>query len=119
MIKAATKCPSTKIVLSGYSQGAQLVANAAGKISAANAARVVAGKFASAFATQLPTNFHPVVNFGDPNGGRALSKIPSSKVLTVCHSGDNICEGGSSITAAHLNYQQDAPAAATFVAARV
>jgi cutinase len=95
------------------------VANAAGKISTANAARVVAGKFAPAFATQLPTNVHSVVNFGDPNGGRALSKIPSSKVLTVCHSGDNICEGGSSITAAHLNYQQDAPAAAQFVTARV
>jgi cutinase len=95
------------------------VANAAGKISAANAARVVAGKFYPVLATQLPTNVHSVVNFGDPNGGRALSKIPSSKVLTVCHSGDNICEGGSNITGAHLNYQQDAPAAAQFVAARV
>jgi cutinase len=42
-IKTATRCPSTKIVLSGYSQGAQLVHNAALRTSAANAARVAAG----------------------------------------------------------------------------
>ena len=93
--------------------------NAAGKISAANAARVVAGKFVPTIPARFHANDRLVVNFGDPNGGRALSKIPASKVLTVCHSGDNICEGGAVITGAHLNYQQDAPAAAQYVAARV
>jgi cutinase len=60
-----------------------------------------------------------VVVFGDPKRGQSFGSISSSKVLTICHSGDNICEGGSNITPAHLNYQNDAPTAAQFVAARV
>jgi cutinase len=100
--QTATRCPNTKIVLSGYSQGAQLVHNAAQRTSAANAQRVAA-----------------VVVFGDPKRGQSFGSIASSKIRTICHSGDNICEGGTSITAAHLNYQQDAPAAATFVAGLV
>jgi cutinase len=43
--QAATRCPSTKIVVSGYSQGAQLVHTATQRLSAATAARVSAGKF--------------------------------------------------------------------------
>lgn len=38
-----TQCPSTKIVMSGYSQGGQLVHNAASKLTAAQTARVSAG----------------------------------------------------------------------------
>lgn len=41
--QAASKCPSTKIVVSGYSQGAQLVHTATQRLSAATAARVNAG----------------------------------------------------------------------------
>jgi cutinase len=40
---AASKCPSTKIVIGGYSQGAQLVHNAASKLTAAVTARIAAG----------------------------------------------------------------------------
>ncbi|KAF2706626.1 carbohydrate esterase family 5 protein [Pleomassaria siparia CBS 279.74] len=99
---AVTQCPSTKIVLSGYSQGAQLVHNAALKITAANAAKITA-----------------VLVFGDPKNGTAFGSITASKTKVICHSGDNICEGGIIVTAAHLNYQNDAPAAATFVAGKV
>ncbi|KAF2996243.1 hypothetical protein E8E13_003638 [Curvularia kusanoi] len=98
----ATRCPSTKIVLAGYSQGAQLVHNAAGRTSATNAARVAA-----------------VVVFGDPKKGQSFGSIATSKTLTICHSGDNICAGGSTITAAHLNYQQDVGTAGAFVAGKV
>ncbi|KAH6639291.1 cutinase-domain-containing protein [Boeremia exigua] len=98
----ATRCPNTKIVLAGYSQGAQLVHNAAVRTSAANAAKVAA-----------------VVVFGDPKRGQSFGSIASSKTLTICHTGDNICQGGSSITAAHLNYQQDAGTAGAFVAGKV
>ncbi|KAF2448184.1 carbohydrate esterase family 5 protein [Karstenula rhodostoma CBS 690.94] len=96
--QTASRCPSTKIVLSSYSQGAQVVHNAAQRTSAANAAKVAA-----------------VVVFGDPKGGQSLGSIASSKVLTICHSGDNICEGGASITPAHLNHQNDVGTAGAFV----
>jgi cutinase len=42
--QAASRCPSTKIVVSGYSQGAQLVHTATQRLTAANAARVNAGE---------------------------------------------------------------------------
>jgi len=89
-------------VLSGYSQGAQLVHNAAQKTSAANAAKVAA-----------------VVVFGDPKKGQSFGSIATSKTLTICHSGDNICEGGISIAPAHLNYQNDVGTAGAFVAGKV
>lgn len=41
---AATQCPSTKLVIGGYSQGAQLVHKAADKLTAAVTARVAAGE---------------------------------------------------------------------------
>lgn len=40
---AVSMCPSTKVILGGYSQGAQLVHNAASEISAAVSVRIAAG----------------------------------------------------------------------------
>lgn len=60
-----------------------------------------------------------VVVFGDPKRGQSFGSITSSKILTICHAGDNICEGGFAITAAHLNYQDDAGTAGAFVAGKV
>jgi cutinase len=101
-VQAASKCPSTKIVVSGYSQGAQLVHNALQKTTSANAARVAA-----------------VVVFGDPKKGQSFGSVASSNVLTICHTNDDICKGLVSITPDHLNYQNDAPTAAAFVAGKV
>ncbi|KAL2214515.1 cutinase [Sarocladium strictum] len=100
--RAASQCPNTKIVISGYSQGAQLVHNAAGMLSSAVTNRVTAA-----------------VTFGDPKQRQAFGTIPSSRTRIFCRSGDNICDGGIIITPAHTQYQQDAPAAADWVAARV
>ncbi|RGP78906.1 cutinase [Fusarium longipes] len=100
--RAASQCPSTKIIISGYSQGAQLVHNAAGMLSASVANRVTAA-----------------VTFGDPKQNEAFGTIPSSRTRVYCRSGDNICTGGIIITPAHSQYQQDAPAAAQWIAARV
>ncbi|KAF6816185.1 cutinase [Colletotrichum plurivorum] len=100
--RAVTQCPNTKIVLSGYSQGAQLVHNAANKLTAAQTNRISA-----------------VLLFGDPFDGQAVGNVPASKVKVICHDGDNICDGGIIITADHRNYEQDAPAAAAFVAGLV
>ncbi|WYZ40815.1 hypothetical protein EsH8_IV_001156 [Colletotrichum jinshuiense] len=99
---AISKCPSTKIVLSGYSQGGQLVHNAANKLTTAQTNKISA-----------------VLIFGDPFDGQSVGKIPSSKVKVICHAGDNICDGGFIITDDHTNYENDAPAAAAFVAGLV
>lgn len=100
--QAATRCPSTKIVVSGYSQGAQLVHTATQRLTAATAARVSA-----------------VVTFGDADRDESFGPVAASKVLIICHDGDNICDNGIIITAEHRNYEMDAPTAAAFVAARV
>jgi len=42
--QAQTKCPNTKVVISGYSQGGQLVHNAAKMLNATTAAVVSSGK---------------------------------------------------------------------------
>ncbi|CAG5170287.1 uncharacterized protein ALTATR162_LOCUS7157 [Alternaria atra] len=100
--QAATRCPSTRIVVSGYSQGAQLVHTATQRLSAAQAARVTA-----------------VVTFGDADRDETFGPVAANKVLIICHVGDNICDNGIVITPEHRNYEIDAPAAAAFVAARV
>ncbi|KFY32613.1 hypothetical protein V493_00035 [Pseudogymnoascus sp. VKM F-4281 (FW-2241)] len=100
--RAVAQCPNTKLVLSGYSQGAQLVHNAAKKLSAATAAKITS-----------------IVFFGDPNEGDPVRGVSPSNVLTICHAKDNICEGGIMVSGEHLNYGVDAMAAATFVKGKV
>jgi len=96
--QAVSQCPDTKLVLSGYSQGGQLVHNGANQFSADTAAFVSS-----------------VVIFGDPFNGTAVGTVDPSKVLIFCHPGDDICLNGISITEEHLNYSNDVPAAAQFI----
>ncbi|KAI9708040.1 MAG: hypothetical protein M1820_004244 [Bogoriella megaspora] len=96
-----TKCPKTKLSVSGYSQGAQVVHNAASQLSAADTAFV-----------------NSVILFGDPDNGKPVGKIPSYKVSTDCHAGDNICAGGETILEPHLSYCRDVAVEAAFAKAR-
>ncbi|KAF5361216.1 hypothetical protein D9757_013453 [Collybiopsis confluens] len=96
------QCEQAAIVSSGYSQGGQLVHNSAKQLSAAVSARINA-----------------VVIFGDPDDGQAVAGIAASKVDVICHTGDNICQGGIEVLPPHLDYQMDTPSAAAFIAARV
>lgn len=73
------------------------------------------GNLDAATASQISA----VVLFGDPKDGQALPNVDASKVLTVCHAGDNICAGGDIILLAHLTYAEDADSAAAFVASLV
>lgn len=43
-----------------------------------------------------------VVIFGDPGDGEAVGSIPSSKVLIICHTGDDICLHGDLVLEPHL-----------------
>ncbi|PPQ99216.1 hypothetical protein CVT24_009235 [Panaeolus cyanescens] len=99
---AASSCPSTKIVMAGYSQGAQLVHLAAKQLSSTVQNRVNA-----------------VVVFGDPDDNQGFPGVLNGRSVTFCAVGDDICAGGDVINAAHLSYGADAGAAASFVAGKV
>ncbi|KAN0104468.1 Cutinase domain containing protein [Hyaloscypha variabilis] len=90
-------CPNTPLLLSGYSQGAQLVHLAAASLPANTTAKISS-----------------VVLFGDPKNGTAIQGIAADRVLTICHSGDDICKGSDDIGISHLNYSLDAGTAAMF-----
>ncbi|GJJ13867.1 hypothetical protein Clacol_008124 [Clathrus columnatus] len=98
----ANSCPDTKLVMSGYSQGAQVTHLAAGEISSTVADRVNA-----------------VVVFGDPDDGQPFPGVLQGRSITFCAQGDDICQGGQIINAAHLSYGDDAGAAASFVVQQI
>ncbi|KAI9713722.1 MAG: hypothetical protein M1812_006560 [Candelaria pacifica] len=99
---AASKCPDTQIVLSGYSQGAQVVHLGVDEIASSVAARVSA-----------------VVLFGDPKDGQPLKEVDTLKVDTFCFNTDLICDGLPIVLGAHLSYAFDASQAAAFVKSHV
>ncbi|GLB42494.1 putative catalyzes the hydrolysis of cutin, a polyester that forms the structure of plant cuticle [Lyophyllum shimeji] len=98
----ANSCPNTKIVISGYSQGAQVTHLAAGMLSSAIQNRVNAA-----------------VVFGDPDNGQAFPGPIAGRSKTFCAAGDNICAGGILVLPPHLSYGANAPAAASFVVSKI
>lgn len=96
--QALSQCPSTKIVLSGYSQGGFVVHYAAA--NGLSASQISAA-----------------VIFGDPENGSAVTNVPSSNLLEICASGDEVCQDPKTyaITAAHLTYGSNAQQAADFI----
>ena len=105
--------------MSGYSQGAQLVHNAASQLSTAVANRITAGKYWLSLVCQELTNARSVLTFGDPKRTQGFGAIPASRTKIICRDGDNICEGGINPTGPHTRYQENAPEAAAWVASRV
>jgi len=97
--QAYSQCPSTKLVASGYSQGGQIVHNAAALLPA-----------------DVGSWISSVVIFGDPDDGQAIPNVDASKVDTYCNVGDDICLDGDLILPVHLTYALYATAAASFVA---
>ncbi|KAF2003545.1 carbohydrate esterase family 5 protein [Amniculicola lignicola CBS 123094] len=93
-------CPTTKLVMAGYSQGGQLVHNAASMLSASQTAFVSSA-----------------VIFGDPNNGQPVGNVAAANTKVICHNGDLICAGQAVILAPHLTYSMNAGDAAKFVAA--
>ncbi|KAH7020792.1 cutinase [Microdochium trichocladiopsis] len=104
IIAATTKCPSAKIFVSGYSQGAALVHRAVEQLSTAVKAKVAAA-----------------VTFGDTQKQQDGGRIPSfdtAKTLIICRSGDKVCQGTLTITSAHLDYSPLAPQGAAFMVSK-
>ncbi|KAF3766032.1 family 5 carbohydrate esterase [Cryphonectria parasitica EP155] len=97
--KAAASCTGTSIIMSGWSQGAQVVHLAASKVGTSGMSAVSA-----------------VVTFGDPDSNSTIAGIDSSKVKVICHDDDDICQFGDILGPTHFTYAKDTPAAASLVA---
>ncbi|CAN8105410.1 unnamed protein product [Discula destructiva] len=96
---ASTQCPDTKLVLSGYSQGAQLVHNAADLIS-----------------SEVTDFVAAVLIYGDPYYGESVGNISSLIVQVYCHVGDGICAGLGILTPSHGTYDKNALEGAEWIA---
>lgn len=102
---AASACPTSKLVVSGYSQGAALVHAAIEQLASTARARVFAA-----------------VTYGDTqkkqDGGR-IPNFDTARTLILCNSGDLVCEGSLVITSAHLSYTASVPAGVGFIVGKL
>jgi len=89
--QAASKCPNTKIVFGGYSQGGAVMHTAVQQLPASIKSKLLGG-----------------VLFGDTLNQRnrhAIPGFPANRVKEYCANGDGICERAfRGITAGHLSY---------------
>lgn len=130
--QALSQCPHTKVVLSGYSQGGQLVHNAAKLLPAKTADKIAAavtfgdpGKHASSPSPSIPPHHHRSTGISadheaPQDNGQSFANIPAGAGKIYCHPLDNICQNGVLITPFHYSYStQSVPAAANFVASKM
>ncbi|PNS20149.1 hypothetical protein CAC42_5599 [Sphaceloma murrayae] len=103
--EAASKCPNTKIVVGGYSQGAATTHQAVEELPAATRNRIVGA-----------------VTFGDTRNVQDRGRIPNyppAQTKIFCNAGDLVCSGTLVVGAAHLTYGTDANAAVSFLAQQI
>lgn len=117
----AAQCPSTRVVLGGYSQGAAVMDMLAGIPPLGNKIGEVAS------APPLPANLDPhvaaVAVFGNPSTKFSIPITNSSfagRAIDLCADGDPICSRGRN-PFAHTHYETSEfiPQAASFVAGLV
>jgi len=91
---ASSKCPNSKIVAGGYSQGAALAAAAISDVTATVRNKIVG------------TVLFGYTKNQQNNGG--IPNYPSSNLKVFCATGDLVCSGTLTITPAHLSYGDEA-----------
>jgi predicted esterase len=95
---ALSQCPSTKVVVSGYSQGGMVVHNAF------SAQGLSSSQVAGA------------VLFGDPFISQKVGDLPESRVKQFCGSSDFVCgKPTGDVNGGHTSYGSVSDAAADFV----
>ncbi|GAB7365922.1 hypothetical protein MBLNU230_g7250t1 [Neophaeotheca triangularis] len=98
--QAANDCPETTIIAGGYSQGAALMAATISDLDDSIKDRI-AGVALFGYTKNLQ------------NRGR-IPDFPADKTKVYCNTGDLVCTGTLTITAAHLTYGTDARNAGRF-----
>ncbi|KAL1611873.1 hypothetical protein SLS60_000094 [Paraconiothyrium brasiliense] len=93
---AKSQCPDSKIIVSGYSQGAMVVHNA---FSQGISASDVTG----------------AIMFGDPLKTQSISGLSTDKIKEFCATADSICGTGDNPQGSHLSYGDVAEEAADWV----
>ncbi|TID20579.1 hypothetical protein E2P81_ATG05214 [Venturia nashicola] len=100
---ADSKCPSSKIVFGGYSQGTAVMHNVVGALPAAIKQKIPAG-----------------VLFGDTRNKQDHGQVPNypkDQVMIFCDAEDGVCGGALKVTNAHMVYVRngDGPKAIAFL----
>ncbi|KAI1847570.1 hypothetical protein JX266_006422 [Neoarthrinium moseri] len=98
----SSTCPDSKIVVSGYSQGAAMVHRSVEQIDD----QAVKDKIAAA------------VTFGDTQKHQDDDQVPGldpAKTLILCNDGDLVCDGTLIVTSAHLDYTGKVQQASDFI----
>jgi cutinase len=117
----ASQCPSTKIVLGGYSQGAAVMDMLAGvpplgnKIGSIGSAPPLSSTAAGTVAA-VAVFGNPATKFGNP---LTQSGMFTGRSIDLCKDGDPICSGGRNPFAHHGYEDAMAEQAASFAAGRV
>jgi Cutinase len=121
-------CPDTKIVLAGYSQGAQVVGDTIAGAGRRGRPAVDAAAIDQVAAIALFGD--PTFTAGEPfnaanrnrNGvfprGRGKLDAVADRTRSFCNTGDTFCQGGQNL-AAHLNYNGSLNAAEQFIVGKI
>lgn len=115
--QVVANCPSTRLVLGGYSQGAAV-------IDVITSVPFPAIGFTNPLPPTVPDRVAALAVFGNPSTkiGLPLTASPlyGFKAIDLCNAGDPVCSGGDSVPA-HRNYGPDGltSQAAAFVANRL
>lgn len=90
---AMTKCPNTKVIVAGYSQGSAVVSNAVQQLPKDQQAKIQA------------VVFYGYTKNGQTNG--MLPGYPQQQLKVFCRDDDGVCGGQLDVTNGHLAYGMD------------
>ncbi|TQV91279.1 cutinase [Cordyceps javanica] len=105
IVNSTAECPGSKIIVSGYSQGAAITHRAVEKLPFNTMEKLTA-----------------VVTFGDTRNKQdngTIPNFPTNKTLVICNQADAVCNGTLDILAAHMDYDRRVPEALCFISKQI